>query len=153
MARNYWLTVHWPPYYENDDNPYVWLQPDRVFVGNDMAKGDRVAVYEYLTGPPERIDGLWAHRRQGVMKIVWHGVVTERLPCEPEPRIFWRYGDVFPMEWIQFAKVQIRGHSGVGLGELNDILGYSPNSVLRGFGEYQSGLKKVTRDQFERMIR
>ena len=154
IKRNYWLTTHWPRLHNDGSRSrHVWLQEGLRNVADEMRTGDYVAVYEYQNGPPEFIDGQWHYRRPGRQKIIGHGEVVRIGRRRPhENRTLWRYGDIYPMQWIRFADLKIHGRGGVGREELNNILGYSLDYTLRGFGTKQSGLKKVIRGQFEQMI-
>ncbi len=157
---NYWITTHWPPRDGDDESPTktgVGVAEGRQQAADDMRPGDFVAVYESRTGR-DKIrtlpDGTTTtvSCRAGREGMICYGIVDSYVSARPdsEPE---RYKDGTEIWWRWHAPVSVVSHTGfVARSDLLSILGYSPNYNLRGFGDYHSGLKKITEDEFRTLV-
>ena len=153
----FWLTTHWPPRINEDPNNIadgIWLPEGRESAGKDLKQGDRVIVYQARSGRTEirkRIDGTefslpTIEGREGVIAICEvQSEISESLGSEPS-----KYADGSEIWWRWYAPLVILSKSGfVPRKRMNTVLGYKPNFCLRGFGDFHSGLKEITREQFD----
>ena len=152
---NYWVTTHWPPR-ENNPNMVaegVWVPDGREEAGKDLRKGDLVAVYQSLSGRTEifkRADGS----EYRVRNIRGKGGVIAL--CEAQEPLYAlkesspsHYANGTTIWWRWYSSLRVISKSGfLSRQKLNEILGYSPNNPLRGFGDKKSGLKKIPKEQF-----
>jgi len=152
---NYWVTTHWPP---REDNPNmvaegIWVPDGREEAGKDLRKGDLVAIYQSLTGRTEkftRTDGI----EYRVRNIRGKGSVIAL--CEAQEPLHTlkdsspsHYTNGTTIWWRWYSSLRVISKSGfLSRQKLNEILGYSPNNPLRGFGDKKSGLKKIPKEQF-----
>jgi len=152
---NYWVTTQWPHSTEKpigQEHSGIFLPNGRETAVNDMSIGDIVFIYESKHGRTsifEQEDGTIKKNycRTGKMEIRDIVEVTrtiyEWIDSEPEnytdgTNIWWRYrGDT--------KRINTEGF--ISLLRLNEILGYSENYTLRGFGDQHSGIKKITKKQ------
>jgi hypothetical protein len=150
ISMHYWITTHWPPR-AGDPRPVghgVYLPLDRAEVGQDLAAGDLILVYQAQSGRIEmrtEIDGT-IHRvpcLPGKGGIVAIGRALRAMARDETSEVE-HYVDGTSIHWAWFAPLEVLSTSGfVPREALNGILGYAPNYVFRGFGEQRSGLKKV----------
>lgn len=157
--RNYWVTTQWPHRTDQDINSPrtgVYLPDGREAAGADLRPGDLVAVYEAktgrslirksLSGEQEVID---CHEgRQGIVALI---KITSEL-CSSDETPSQKYTDGSEIWWRWYADAEPYSSSGfLPRVELNRALGYALGNPLKGFGDLHSGLKKITRDQFNQI--
>ena len=122
-----------------------------------MEPGDYVAVYETKTGPTEidtQADGKISemHRKPGRQGMICYGTVDSRISASPDEPV--KYKDGTEVFWRWHAPVSIVSRTGfVALRDVLTILGYDSGYNLHGFGDYRSGLKKITKQQFDALVR
>ncbi len=156
---NYWITVHWPPL-NNETNPDVngvFVPDGRQAAGADLQEGDKILIYESLSGRTvlwKDINGE-VHKlpsirgRMGVVAIV--EAVTE-LRNHPDEEIT-KYANGTEILWSWYAETKTMRDSGyVSAKTLNKLLGYKESFNYRGFGTLHSGLKKITKEQYEAIV-
>jgi len=155
----YWLTTHWPPR-KGEENKYgltIWLKDGQESVGRDISKGDMVLFYESKTGKSEtRIDAAGNKKtfpchlgKQGIVKI---GQVKRPLYAyanKPKEK----YTDGTEAWWRWCAPADLITRSGfVSRMQVSQVLKFKLNYPYKGFGEKHSGLKQITKDQFEKLL-
>ena len=87
--------------------------------------------------------------RQGIVTVTR---TTTRIEEDPEFEPT-EYLDGSEIWWKWQAETETILESGfVPLRIVNEVLGYSPNYNLRGFGDYKSGLKKLTTSEFDALL-
>ncbi|MCE5306812.1 MAG: hypothetical protein LLG20_04150 [Acidobacteriales bacterium] len=152
---NYWLTTHWPP---QEDNPSdvaggVWVPDGREAAGRELRAGDLVLIYQSRSGRTE------VRRSPDGTKTILHSIkgaegiiaiaraedgLTEDADSHPTT-----YLDGTEIWWRWFAPVEVLSRTGfVPRVALNNVLGYAPGYNLRGFGDYHSGLKRLSEQQY-----
>jgi len=131
----------------------IWVPDGREEAGKDLRKGDLVAVYQSLTGRTEifkRAEG----REYSVKTIRGKGGVIALCEAQESLYVFKEsspslYTNGTTIWWRWFASLRVISKSGfLPRQKLNEILGYSPNNPLHGFGDKKSGLKKIPKEQF-----
>lgn len=151
----YWLTVHWPPSYdpENDAAPDapegVYVPKGREEAADGLQSGDRVLVYQTITGPMNLDEYKKGFRlRRGRGGVVADLVVTRRL----RRRIWWpsHYHNAPSRKWsrIAYTEADPTPIDAVPRKAVNRVLGYSPGYEFRGFGRLHAGLDEIERDQY-----
>lgn len=158
---NYWITTHWPPRQGEDESGSttgVWIPEGRQQAAEDLGPGDLVAVYQTKYGRTAIYDLPDGQRQRvdctlGREGIICYGTADSGISAIPDsgPE---KYADGTEIWWRWHASVSVLSRTGfVPRQDLLGILGYRPNYNLRGFGEYHSGLKKVTQEQFDALVR
>lgn len=151
----YWLTTHYPQL-EDSSERYplrVWLQDGKESVGAPLRKGDKVLIYEGKTGPSRFVVDELGRERKVASAIGKQGIIaiaeaTDSFHKDSNFEVF-EYGDGVKRWWCWHAPLILRRGDGfVPLSEVNRVLGYKPNCVLRGFGTKSSGLKELTFAQY-----
>lgn len=155
---NYWLTTQFPAL--EGQNPSkdwsVWLPHGRQRGGIDLKPGDLVFIYESKTGRTVIKKDVSGNERrirstlgrQGVVALVKATTAVEEDPSEIETvyaggkKIWWKWK-------AQTKKIFTSGF--VPLKTYLKIMGHSPNGFLKGYGESKSGLKKLTKEQFDQI--
>lgn len=155
---NYWITTHWPPTEDEEDSEPagVWLPDKREQAGYDLEIGDKVLIYQSLTGRMQsrnikgKIHKIKSKRgKQGIIAIV---EVVSNLTTSSDPGPI-QYVDGSEIWWHWHAETKPISTNGyVPLSEVNRVLEYSQRYNLRGFGDYKSGLKKITEEQFHELV-
>jgi hypothetical protein len=154
--RKYWVTTHWPPTIGEQLDYGVYLYDGTQGVGADIEPGDHVWIYQSKGGRLpllERPDGSkYKSKRQmgreGVIALV--EVVSELRDIGGRPEEY-DYGR--PIWWRWRADTRLINQSGfIPRRKLNDLLGYSLNNPLRGFGTKKSGLKQVSEDVHQNIL-
>lgn len=156
---NYWITTHWPP---RTDNPTrepsgVWLPEGRQQAGVELRVGDPVLIYESRSGRTElreRADGSTyevksVRGKEGILAITRavEGIHRDRTIKET------RYKTGRPICWCWKAATELLSSNGfVPRTELNRVLGYKPTYNLRGFGDHKSGLKRISKTDYEALL-
>jgi hypothetical protein len=151
---NYWITSHWPSRNEdNDSEPDydIWVPVKRKRAADDMRSGDKVAIYELKTARVE-IQDKTGRRKSGLERIFCHGIVD--IDDKPTPDTYLKkYKDGSKIRWQWVGTVTKPSTKGfVAKKELLKILGFKPTYTFHGFGNYSSGLKKITEDEFNSII-
>ncbi len=156
MKRNYWITTHWPPEIDTQADFSIYLYEGTQQVGVDIGLGDRVWIYQSNSG--RRIlretptGSTYKKNRQpgkgGVVALM--EVVNELHDIDKQPD---KYEDGSERWWRWRADTKLINQSGfVPKLQLNQIMGYKPEYVFRGFGDRHSGLKKITEEIHERIL-
>lgn len=157
---NYWITTHWPLRDGDDESGTgtgVWVPDGREQAANDMQRGDYVAVYESRSGRTEirtRSDGtlIRVPCQSGREGMICYGAADSPVSAIPgsQPN---QYADGSEIWWRWYTPVSVLSRTGfVARPKLLQILGYSTNWNLHGFGDSHSGLKKITEDQFDALV-
>jgi len=154
---NYWLTLHWPPRDDDErDVEGIWLQDGLEDAGSSLAVGDLVFVYESATGRTEvRLSPEGSRRsicRRGKQGVVGLCRVERGLESDgaDEPTT---YTDHTKIWWRWYAPTRVVSTAGfVPRLRLNEILGYAPKFNFRGFGDKRSGLKKLSKAEFDQIL-
>ena len=157
---NYWITTHWPPRVNDESvaGTGVWVPEGRQQAAEDMRPGDYVAVYESRSGRIENRtlpDGttIKVPCKLGREGMICYGTADSRVSAirgsQPE-----KYADGSEIWWRWYTRVSVLSRTGfVKRPDLLKILGYNPRFNLHGFGDYHSGLKKITEGQFRDLVR
>jgi len=156
---NYWITTHYPP--TKDDVKYdltgVWIVDGKERVAEKLRPDDLVLIYQAKSGKSiirQEIDGTrkivgCIKGRGGVVSITRALTNLQKYPDTPETE----YIDGQKRWWCWYAETEIISTNGfVSREDLNVLLGYKKNNVLKGFGNRHSGLKLITKDQFEKIV-
>lgn len=145
----YWVTTHYPSFVGKKVRPGVYLRNrhKEEGVAEELRVGDIVIVYETKKNPPYiNEQGKIFRRTPGRGRVVYYGTVSEALHETDE------YPD--SKEWNLFAPIQMISDKGsLSRQELAFCLDYSEQYDLRGFGDSNSGLKKIEREQGENIVR
>ena len=122
-----------------------------------MRPGDYVAIYETKYGRAK----ICMHSNSTTTKIdcqlgregmICYGTADSCILANPDSQPE-KYADDSEIWWRWYAPVSVLSRTGfVSRLELLQILGYSPNFNLRGFGYHHSGLKKITEDEFNALV-
>ncbi|NMC98823.1 MAG: hypothetical protein GYA62_03775 [Bacteroidales bacterium] len=157
---NYWITTHWPPRVGKDSDSIgsgVWLPDGREEAGNDLRPGDKVIIYQARSGRPEvRVlpNGdeeiiRCLRGKEGIVAICQAlSNVYKRSNIKPT-----KYIDGTEIWWCWSADLKIISKSGfLSRENINKILGYKTSYNYRGFGDLHSGLKKITKKQFDNLV-
>lgn len=157
---NYWVTTHWPPRVDECDSQVctgVWLPQGRQQAADDMQPGDQVAFYQFRYGRTsirQFQDGtsLEVPCKLGRGGMICHGIVGARVSAIPDSQPT-KYTDGTEIWWRWHAPVTVLSRSGfVNREDLLLILGYKPSWNLHAFGDYHSGLKKISKTEFAALI-
>lgn len=158
---NYWLTTHWPTFVTEPPDtvePGVWLQDGLESAGRSLGAGDIVLVYQSTTGPALLETTASGQEVRKPRQRGRTGIVAVAQALGPMRRVgdeiaHERYADGSERWWRWNAPLEFRSRSGfVPRAVVNEVLGYKPTYGFRGFGDLNSGLKKLTRDQFDSLI-
>jgi hypothetical protein len=158
---NYWLTTHWPTFItEPPDSvePGVWLQDGLEGAGRSLAAGDIVLVYQSTTGPALLETTASGQEVRRPRQRGRTGIVAVATALGPMRRVgdeiaHERYADGSERWWRWNAPLEFRSRAGfVPRAVVNEVLGYKPTYGFRGFGDLNSGLKKLTRAQHDDLI-
>ena len=155
MTR-YWLTTHWPELVvDPHEIRYVYIQ-DRFY--NDvktMNAGDRILVYEFESGPPEKMvengKTVLRSRHKGRQAIVWDSRVTESLRPRKDysPQTFGER-DIKNFNWM--ATTDDHRPMDVPRPRVNEVLEYSPKNSFRGFNGGR-GIKEISFAQYTELTK
>ena len=159
-SKNYWITTHWPQRVGDETaeiDAGIYLPEGRQQAANDMKAGDMVAVYETKNGRTlirQHRDGSATEIacKLGREGMICYGVIEDSISADSESDTN-KYTDGTEIWWHWHAPVSVRSRSGfVERPKVLQTLGYSTTWNLRGFGDYHSGLKKITRDEFNSLV-
>jgi len=154
--RNYWITTHWPPEVGEKIDYSVYLFEGNQNVGSDIRPGDRVWIYESKGGRKivrKSADGSEDRRsrqkgKEGVIALA--EIVTELRDIGGSPE---KYADGTERWWHWKADTRLINQSGfVPRQKLNVILRYKCNNPLKGFGDQNSGLKRISEDVHKKIL-
>ena len=156
---NYWMTTHWPPREDEGNNTTcgVWLPEGREEAGKEVVEGDFVFVYESRTGrtavrrtiegAEQRVKCLTG--REGLI-LIGRAMSSFHIEPDSKPEI---YVDGTSIWWRWYVPLVVLSRSGfVPRKEVNRVLGYKSTFNFRGFGEVHSGLKKITKTEYDELI-
>ena len=157
---NYWITTHWPPRDGDSDDGRttgVWVPEGREQAASDLKQDDYVAVYEAQSGrtevrelPNGTTDKFPCTSGRGGM--ICYGIADSTISAVPNSQPE-RYSDGSKIWWRWHAPVSICSRSGfVERKEVARILGYKTTYNFHGFGDYHSGLKKISESQFWSLV-
>lgn len=158
---NYWFTTHWPPRVDDSDDGRttgVWVPEGREQAASDLRKGDYVAVYEAQSGRTEvrkLPNGTTVNVpcQPGRGGMICYGVADSDISADENSQQE-SYVDGSEIWWRWYAPVSICSRSGfVARANVLRILGYNPNYNFHGFGDYHSGLKKISESQFWLLVK
>lgn len=156
----YWITTHWAP--EEDDESTtprgVWVPDGREKAGANLRSGDAVLIYQAASGPAVLREGEDGADERIGRRIGKGGIVLVAQACDKlrpngaeEPT---RYVGRRPIWWRWHADTAPVSRNGfVSVDELKKILAYSPGYRMRGFGDYNSGLKEISEAQYTELVR
>ncbi|MBN1862669.1 MAG: hypothetical protein JW790_03395 [Dehalococcoidales bacterium] len=156
---NYWMTTHWPPFLKDKPNPpsplpdpgyfyRVYLPDGREQAGQEMREGDYVFIYESKTGRTLKNGEEYAVGRQGVVALVRVFTSIQEIPSE-EPDEY-QDGSIICWKWQAITQVKELGFC--SRDNVCRILDYSADYAFHGFGDQHSGLKRLTREEFEPLL-
>ena len=154
---NYWLNIHWPSLLRDKPTPssrgpnwhyHVFLPDGREAAGDGLAVGDYVFIYETKTGRPRADREPYSQGRQGIIALVRAQGPIREGRSDPEV-----YADGTSTDWKWQASTQTPEWGFCSRQDVCEALGYSLNWTLRGFGDLHSGLKKLTRNEYEALSR
>jgi len=154
------MTTHWPPDVSEDLENFIpegiYLPDGREQAGADIEIGDRVLIYQSKTGRPEiknikgnRVVFRLTQGKEGIIAIAEvigdleerKGSVASKYTYGKD--IWWRWrADTHPISMNGFVP-RLR---------VNQILGYKLGNTLRGFGDYKSGLKKLSESEYNELL-
>jgi len=156
---NYWLTTHWPPLEGVVNDPVrVYLPDDRKKAGEDLEVNDLIFVYQSQSGRDIIVKDIKGNKIKikslnGAMQVV--SLVRATTPIIQDNTIKeTQYADGTKIRWNWYAETEHVSSNGfIPLKDVTRILGYSPNYNLRAFGDRKSGLKKLTKKQFDELLK
>ena len=158
---NYWMTTHWP--YRVDTDPSeppagVSVQSHHGRAITDLDIGDLVWIYESKTGKtvvynlPEGGTKEIPCRpgRQGMIGLV--AVTSTAYEPEDSEELDYSDGSKYWWRW-HFDTTPVNTAGFIPRAEVAEILGYSTGYNFRGFGVMRSGLRQITQDEHESLLR
>jgi len=157
---NYWLTTHWPRRQGEDETepPFgVWVPDKREAAVADMAPGDLVFIYESLSGRPRvttYANGTTTttpcERGRGGVIVLAEVVDRPSEQTESGPE---EYTDGTSIWWRYMARTKPINSAGfIPRTQVAVALGYSPDYGFRGFGDYHSGVKKLSQEEYDKLF-
>ena len=154
---NYWLNIHYPPLLRDKPTPssqapnwynHVFLPDGREAAGDDLDAEDYIFIYETKTGRPRADREPYCEGMQGIIALVRaQGPILER---RSDPEV---YADGTSTDWKWQAPTQTLEWGCCSRQDVCEALSYSQNWTLHGFGDLHSGLKKLTPDEYEGLLR
>ena len=156
---NYWITTQFPPLEVDEIEAHsgIYLPDDRVEAGRNIQPGDMVLIYESKTGRTivkKYLDGTKEYFKSiiGKQGIVSIARVTSRLLRDDNSEAT-HYTDGSKIWWLWYATTSPVSNNGfVHRTEVNKVLSYKELNPMRGFGDKQSGVKKITKEQFDNLV-
>jgi hypothetical protein len=154
----YWLTTHWPRFKDQPDSipDGIYLADGRQSAGDDVASGDRVLIYQFKSGRSvltidTRGNERSRTRRRGAGGVIVVAEVTTRVEADPLSRPE-SYSDGTTIHWKWKAETRVLLRNGfVSKADINRIV-FSENHPIRAIGKQKSGLKELSRDEFEAIV-
>ncbi len=155
---NYWITTHWPPFLQDKPTPSspdpqyhyrVYLPDGRQHAGQELQPGDYVFIYESKWGRSRKDGEKYAEPgRQGVIALVRAtSPIQEKGDVEPE-----EYADGSIICWKWQTETQEHEIGFCSRVNVCRALGYREGYTFRGFGDKRSGLKKLSKKQYEALL-
>jgi hypothetical protein len=153
---NYWITTHWPPEIGSNVDYSIYLFEGKQKVGSAIKPGDRVWIYESRGGRKvvrKSSDGLEyrikrSKGKEGIIALAEVRTELRNIGGSPE-----KYEDGSERWWRWKAGAQLINRSGyVSRQNLNKILNYKSNNYLKGFGDGNSGLKKISKKTYSYIL-
>jgi len=146
--KKYWVTTHYPAFVGIRVRQGVYLRNQHKKVAEPLRVGDHVIVYETKKNPPYTNEqGKVFRRVPGRGRVVCYGTVSKAL------HEFDEYPDS-KKQWNLFAPIQVISDEGfLSRQELAFYLGFSERYDLRGLGDKHSGLKEISQEQYENIVR
>ena len=157
---NYWVNTQWPPREEDPVNRLpigVWVQDEKLAVLDGMDIGDLVFFYEASNGPAlVHIDTDGSRRKiksqKGRKGVIALGRVVKK-PFQPSWAHPQHYTDSNTKWWRYFAPVEIINSNGfISKADFLALLGFNPAYTLRGFGDKNSGVKRIKKSVFDNIL-
>jgi hypothetical protein len=156
----YWITTHWPLYRRNRSPHHdgVYLQEGTQEAGRELHEWDKVLIYESRGGKTRvetLVDGTTRpiESNPGRAGIVTVADISSSLTKVNPAQAIQTYTDGTTKNWAWEAKTKNHISSGfVPLAAVNRALGYAPGSVLRGFGDRNSGLKEIDKATYDTLV-
>ena len=159
-AVSYWITTHWPrlvgePITEPHEG--IWVQDGKWEAIAGVTVGDLAFIYESRTGRKIVHNNTAGGRYTVSHQIGREGVVglveITGTPNQPDDTHRQDYTDGTSAWWRFYAPTRSLNSAGfISRIELTGILGYSQNYVFRGFGDQNSGLKKISEGSFNQIL-
>lgn len=156
----YWITTHWPHLVtEPSEHRHVYLQQQHRAIGERFDVGDRILIYESVSGQAiikHGADGSRerVRRRRGIGGLVADTEVAERIAPRSPGEGNVEYADGRTANWAWIIKTQNENYAGfVPRVEVLRVLGYSLNWNMHGFGEESSGVKELFEPQYNELVR
>ena len=160
-AMRYWITTHWPQRIDDDASNIgsgVYVPGGRQRAANGMAAGDMLVVYETRNGRTKiqvHQDGSRTEIpcKQGREGMICYGTIEAAIAADPESEAT-SYNDGTEIWWRWYAPVSVLSRSGfIPRPRVLELLGYNTDWNLRGFGDYHSGLKEISKEVFDQLVR
>lgn len=150
----YWMTTQWPQLRNHPrELPHegIWLKVGKERAARHMQVGDRVFLYETLTGKALSNGTKRWVGRQGIVALA----EIEAVDLSSGYQIVReRYGDGSQAEWKKVAVTRtIDGRHYCSRETVCRCLGLSPRYTLRGYGIDQSGLQPLNTGVYRRLVR
>lgn len=155
----YWITTHWAPEDDGSEVPRgIWVPNGREKAGEDLRKGDHVLIYQAAGGPTvlrEGEDGrderVGRQRGRGGIVVIAQARSGLKPDGLDEPT---RYIGRPPIWWRWHADTELVSRNGfISVDELKRVLEFKPGYRMRGFGDYNSGLKEIPERQYDELVR
>ena len=153
----YWLTTHWPPLVDEKNrfsNTGAWVPDKKQAVLDEMQPGDMLFIYEAKSGRTivkRTADGKLHQYLASQGNKGWLPSPRLRLPRQilvgslPDT-----YADGSQIWWRCKADGRVINSKGfIHRRDLARILGYSEQYPFRGFGDQNSGVKRLSLGEYE----
>ena len=157
----YWLTTHWPHRIDSDKNTLhegVHIPNGRENSVKQMQEGDFVFIYESKSGRPEKRKLITGDKiivpcyegKEGI--VVLAKIITRPYELEDtEPK---EYSDGSSIWWRYYAETEIiNSHGFIPRNIVNRIIGYEENYNFRGFGSEHSGVKELSEEEYNLLLK
>ncbi len=153
----YWLTTHWPPLVDEKNrfsNTGAWVPDKKQAVLDEMQPGDMLFIYEAKSGRTivkRTADGKLHRipRKPGQQGVVALAKITT-APANLVGSLPDTYADGSQIWWRCKADGRVINSKGfIHRRDLARILGYSEQYPFRGFGNQNSGVKRLSLGEYE----
>lgn len=159
--KGYWMTTHWP-YWEDEDPTQsregIFVPDGKQRVLEGMKPGDRAFIYESKEGRP-RIRKLASGGTETIKCTTGAGGIVALVEVTGEPEEIadserHEYSDGSSAWWRFKAPTKSINSMGfVDRVTAAKILGYKEKYVFKGFGDANSGVKRITKAQYDDLHR
>lgn len=156
MARKYWLTVHWPQPIDSDSeiDLDVYLLAKYQTIGTRLKVGDYVWIYETKGGPSTILKSSKKKIRRQIGRRSVVALTKVRNPLHQIKEFRKETKDQSKRWWRWKAELTNTTLSGFfSYKKLNRLLHYKPTYTLYGFGEEHSGLKEISEETHEKILK